>query len=151
MSRCGKTEHLEGLVMGELAGPRAAELELHAARCAVCHHELNWLKSERVMFEHRVAREQVERLWEGFSAKKAAPARHRAWGAWAMAVAATALLMVGLGAQRSRPVQPSVQTDGPMMSLEEMSLEQARYCSSLQPGAGFACGPYLPASFVAQR
>ena len=152
MSRCGKTEQLESLAMGELSGPRATELELHASHCAVCHHELNWLKSERLMFEHRVAREQVERLWEGFSARKAAPARHRAWGTWAMAIAATGLLMIGLGSTRGHTPQTSaVHSDDPMMSFEEMSLEQARYCSTLQPGTGFACGPYLPASFVAQR
>lgn len=151
MSRCGKTEHLESLVMGELPAARAVELEMHASRCAVCHHELNWLKSERVMFEHRVAREQVERLWEGFSARKAAPAKQRAWGAWAMAIAATGVLMLGLGSQRTSHQPQSQGDDGPMMSLEEMSLERARYCSELQPGQGFACGPYLPASFVAER
>ena len=74
MSRCGKTEHLEAMVMGELNLAHTTELELHTSKCAVCHHELNWLRSERVLFEQRLAREQVQQLWEGFAAKRAAPA-----------------------------------------------------------------------------
>ena len=96
MSRCGKTEQLEALVMGELDLAHTTELELHTTRCAVCHHELNWLKTERVLFEQRLAREQVQQLWQGFAARRAAPVRHRAWGRWAMGIAAGVVLMIGL-------------------------------------------------------
>ena len=153
MSRCGKTEQLEALVMGEFNVARAGELAQHAASCAVCHHELNWLKSERVMFEHRLARDTVQQLWAGFAAKQAAPARQHSWGRWALAVAASALVMIGLSSQL-RPTQleasPSFETSAPM-SLEEMSRDfksDGRGCSELQPGTGFACGPFLPASFA---
>ncbi|MBS1151067.1 MAG: hypothetical protein H6Q89_2765 [Myxococcaceae bacterium] len=154
MSRCGKTEQLEGLVMGELDLARTTELELHTSRCAACNHELNWLKTERVLFEQRLAREKVQQLWEGFAARRAAPIRHRALGRWAMGFAAAAVLMIGL----SPKVEPgqTVASDSYElpMSLEEMSREigsTGRDCSQLRPGMGFACGPYLPASFVAQR
>ena len=157
MSRCGKTEQLEALVMGELAGPRVAELQLHTTRCAACHHELHWLESERLMFEHRLAREQVDKLWEGFAARRAAPAAQlrRRWERVALAVAASAVLVLGLSARNS--TRPSLQGElfdsSAPMSLEEMSrdlgggLEQ-RDCSQLPPGQGFACGPFLPASFA---
>ncbi len=154
MSRCGKTEQLEALVMGELNLAHATELEMHATRCAVCHHELNWLKSEQAMFEHRRAREQVQQLWEGFAAKRAAPIRNRAWARWAMAVAASVLLMVGLSSAVRPDEVAQNESFESLMSLEEMSREvgsAGRDCSVLRPGMGFACGPYLPASFVAQR
>lgn len=153
MSRCGKTEQLEALVLGELNLAHAAELEQHTAHCAACHHELNWLKSERVMFEHRLARDTVEQLWVGFTTKRALPVPHHGWGRWALAMAATAIVMVGLSA-RLQPARledsPSFETSAPM-SLEEMSRDLgsgARDCSQLKPGTGFACGPFLPASFA---
>lgn len=150
MSRCGKTDQLEALAMGELSLARATELEVHTAHCAVCHHELNWLKSERLMFEQRLAREHVSQLWEGFAQKRAAPARRqRAWGRLAMAIAASTVLMLGLSAKTRSEVTESASLDAPM-SLEEMSRETRLDCSALKPGVGFACGPYLPASF-AQR
>ena len=156
MSRCGKTEQLEALVMGELDVARATELEMHTSRCAACHHELNWLKSERVLFEHRLAREQVQELWAGFAAKRAAPIRQRAWGRWALAFAASAVLMIGLSSKvrTGGHVAQSDESFELPMSLEEMSRNigsTGRDCSQLRPGMGFACGPYLPASFVAQR
>lgn len=156
MSRCGKTEQLEAMVLGELQGARVTELELHTSRCAVCHHELNWLKSERLMFEQRLAREQVQQLWDGFAARRAAPQKDRAWGRWAMAIAASALLMVGLSSKvRSDQIQETGSEEFELpMSLEQMSRQigsSSRDCSELRPGMGFACGPYLPASFVAQR
>ncbi len=155
MSRCGKTEGLDALVLGELSVAQATVLELHTSRCAVCHHELNWLKTERVMFEQRIAREQVQQLWEGFAAKRAVPIRQRTWGRWAMAigVAASAVLMVGLSAKGRSGSLEQGEAFELKMSLEEMSRDMGspRDCSQLQPGMGFACGPYLPASFVAQR
>ena len=152
MSRCGKTEQLEALVMGELNMARTTELEMHTSRCAACHHELNWLKSERLMFEQRLAREQVEQLWDGFAAKRAAPVqRQRAWGRWAMAIAASAVLLLGVSAKtRTGQLQEHGSSFESAMSLEEMSRDTGRDCSELRPGMGFACGPYLPASF-AQR
>ena len=157
MSRCGKTDQLEAMVLGELNTARVNELEMHTSRCAVCHHELNWLKSERLMFEQRLAREQVQQLWEGFAKRRAAPRRQPAWGRWAMGVAASAVLMLGLGL--GSKVEPGGQRAASEayelpMSLEEMSRNigsTGRDCSELRPGMGFACGPYLPASFVAQR
>ena len=154
MSRCGRTEQLEALAMGELQLARVIELEAHTSRCAVCHHELNWLKIERVLFEHRLAREQVEQLWEGFAARRhPGPSPNRVWGRWAMAVAASAMLMLGLGT-KVHPGQIESEAFEVQMSLEAMSQDfgqRARDCSELQPGMGFACGPYLPASFIAQR
>ncbi len=152
MSRCGKTDQLEAMVMGELTATRTVELEMHTSRCAVCHHELNWLKSERLMFEQRLAREQVQQLWEGFAAKRAAPIRHRRWARVALAVAASVILMMGLSSKvHSGQIVASESSFELPMSLEEMSRDTSRGCSELQPGMGFACGPYLPASFVAQR
>ena len=153
MSRCGKTEQLEALVMGELKPARITELEQHTSRCAACHHELNWLKSERLMFEQRLARAEVRQLWVGFAAKRDAPARSESWGRWAMALAASALVLVGLTARLQSPrleAGSSFEASAPM-SLEEMSRDSGptgRDCSQLQPGTGFACGPLLPASFA---
>ena len=158
MSRCGKTDQLEAMVLGELSAARVNALELHTSRCAVCHHELNWLKSERLMFEQRLAREQVQQLWEGFAARRAGPKRALAWGRWAMGLAAAAVLMIGLGlSSRVQPAGGHLEASEAYelpMSLEEMSRNigsTGRDCSELRPGMGFACGPYLPASFVAQR
>ena len=153
MSRCGKTEHLEALVMGELNLARATEVELHTRQCAACHHELNWLRSERVMFEHRLARETVQQLWVGFAAKRDAPARQSSLGRWALAMAASVTLLVGVGSrlQSSRLDEGSAFESSAPMSLEAMSRDlgpQGRDCSQLQPGTGFACGPFLPASFA---
>ena len=153
MSRCGKSEQLEALVMGELGAARVTELELHTSHCAACHHELNWLKSERLMFEQRLARAEVQKLWAGFAAKRDAPARTESWGRWAMAAAASALLLVGVTARLQSPRLDSGSSFEPSapMSLEEMSRDlgpQGRDCSQLQPGTGFACGPFLPASFA---
>ena len=152
MSRCGKTEHLEALAMGELSSARAIELEQHTSQCAACHHELNWLKSERVMFKHRLARDQVQQLWAGFKAKKAVPARDHAWGRWALAMAASAMLLVGVTSRlHSARLDPQSFEPSAPMSLEEMSRDLGPHgqdCSQLQPGTGFACGPFLPASFA---
>lgn len=155
MSRCGKMEQLEALVLGELDAARIAELQLHTTHCPACHHELNWLKTERVMFGQRVAREQVEQLWAGFSAKRAAPAalRGRRWDRWALAVAASAILAVGLSVRTRPPPMleaASFESSAPM-SFEEMSRELGVSCSQLQPGTGFACGPFLAASFASRE
>jgi anti-sigma factor RsiW len=157
MSRCGKTDQLEAMVLGELNAARVEELQTHTPGCAVCHHELNWLKSERLMFEQRLAREQVQQLWQGFAARRSVPKRQRAWGRWAMGVAASAVLMIGIGLSSKVQIDGRLQAsevDELPMSLEEMSRSTGapgRDCSELRPGMGFACGPYLPASFVAQR
>jgi hypothetical protein len=153
MSRCGKTEQLESLVMGTLSAAHSTELEQHSRHCAVCHHELNWLKSEQVLFEHRIARHEVERLWAGFAAKRAAPARQSSFARWALAMAAAVVALVGVGSRLQSSshldTRSSFETSAPM-SLEEMSrdLGPVRDCSELQPGTGFACGPFLPASFA---
>lgn len=139
--------------MGELDLAHVTELERHTSHCAVCHHELNWLKSEQLMVEQRLAREEVQKLWAGFAAKRDAPARHLAWGRWAMGLAASAILMVGVTSRLQSPRLDSssaFETSAPM-SLEEMSRDlgqKDRDCSQLQPGTGFACGPFLPASFA---
>lgn len=151
MSRCGKAEQLEALVMGEVVGPKAVELEQHVTHCAACHHELNWLKSEQVMFDHRRSREAVAQLWNGFVAKRAAPERH--WARWAIAMAASVVALVGVASQLSSPRRDSGKSfeGSAPMSLEEMSRDfgaQGQDCSQLQPGTGFACGPFLPASFA---
>ncbi len=153
MSRCGKTEALEALVLGELGQARTIELEQHVAHCAACHHEYNWLKSEQVMFEHRRSREAVAELWSGFVAKRAAPAQHHAWTRWAFALAASAIAVVGLAARlNSTPMDRAVSFEpSTPMSLEEISRDLGnggQDCSQLQPGTGFACGPFLPASFA---
>ena len=167
MSRCGKTEHLEALVLGELSLARATQVEQHTLQCAACKHELNWLKSERLMFEQRLARDTVQQLWVDFAAKRDAPAegparspeeswpaRQNALGRWALAMAASAVLLIGVGSrlQSSRLDEGlSFEASSAPMSLEEMSRDlgpQGRDCSQLQPGTGFACGPFLPASFA---
>ena len=154
MSRCGKTEQLEAMVLGELDSAYAHELTQHTSHCAVCHHELNWLKSERVMFEHRLARDTVRELWSGFAAKRAKPGPGpRQWARVALAVAASAIIVLGLTARQPAPrLDEGASFDASLpMSLEEMSRDRsasARDCSQLQPGTGFACGPFLPASFA---
>lgn len=156
MSRCGKSEQLEAMVMGELNVARTSELQAHSERCAVCRHELDWLESERRMFEHRRAREQVQQLWEGFAARRVVavavpvPKRERDWSRWALAAAAAVVLSIGLSSSQVRP-QPALTQGESMMSLEEMSRDfgsTSRDCSELRPGMGFACGPYVVASFV---
>ena len=153
MSRCRKTEQLESLVLGELNLARANELEQHTSHCAACHHELNWLKSERLMFEQRLARDTVGQLWVGFAARRAAPVQQHGWSRWTLAMAATVILMVGVSASLKSPrlqSSASFESSAPM-SLEEMSRDlgsDSRDCSRLQPGTGFACGPFLPASFA---
>jgi anti-sigma factor RsiW len=151
LSRCGKTEQLEALAMGELSLSRAGELEAHTARCAACHHELNWLKSERLMFKQRLSRATVSALWnERLATVTPAPAHRR----WALALAASVLVMLGLSERMRSPALPedgALEISEPPISLEAMSLEQARGCSELQPGVGFACGPFLPASFASRE
>src|SRR5207249_7430277 len=78
MSRCD-LEALEALAMGELDEARAAEVEAHAAGCASCKRELEWLRAEREVVSRRAAGESPvpAELWRGIEAR-IAPAPKRA-------------------------------------------------------------------------
>lgn len=138
---CTRTPHLDALVMGELSGAQALELEHHAERCGACGLELKWLRTERALFEKRSARTEVRAL----SARSSlGPEPRRGWST-ALAVAASAFLLWGAG-----QVLPSVRTpfEGSPMSEERMSREVAPAFPAFEVGGasgcsglGFACGP----------
>ena len=143
MSKCGRTAQLEALLSSN--NPKAvAELEAHAGRCALCAHELRWLKTEDALFSQRRTRQQVRSMYPVPAQPK--PER-RVWSTLALAIAASLLLMLGLRFQ-DRPAQ--VYPDGGLpMSQELASVENKTpaACSTLQPGAAFACEPLVLASF----
>ncbi len=143
MSKCGRTAQLEALLSSNHP-PTVAELEAHATRCAPCAHELRWLRTEEALFSQRRTRQQVRSMYPVPARPK--PER-RVWSTLALALAASLLLLLGLGFQ-DRPAQ--VYPDGGLpMSQELASVEHKSQpaCSTLQPGAGFACEPLVLASF----
>jgi len=157
MSRCGKTNHLEAMVAGELGTTFERELRAHATTCTRCRHELNWLESERRLFRQRASREEVSELWQGV-AQRSGLRPGRPWVRVMVALAACLLVVLGLGrlsvsSHRPQPVNElsggvSDWSEGGFSSLE--SAEPAA-CSTLPEGLGFHCGPAVPASFVASR
>jgi hypothetical protein len=157
MSRCGKTEQLDAMVAGELAPAQSNVLVAHAAGCAVCTHELRWLQTEHTLFAQRVARAQVEQLWEATARRRSRFSRVRQGF-----LAAAALMLIALGLRAGNDEHISMAplvfaTAGDAMSVE-LSNQLATTLSSLdfERGAcrdllgenGFACGPALPASFA---
>jgi len=85
------------------------------------------------------------------------PQRRRDWNRWALAAAAVVFLSIGLSSSQVRPQAGEgygLASGEAMMSLEEMSRDlrsTGRDCSELRPGMGFACGPYVVASFADGR
>lgn len=145
MSKCGRTAQLEALLSSN--HPTAvAELQTHASRCATCAHELRWLRTEEALFSQRRTRQQVRSMYPQPARPK--PER-RVWSTLALAIAASLLLLLGVGFQ-SRPSQVYPDSGGQApMSQELASVENKSPppCSTLQPGAGFACEPLVLASF----
>lgn len=163
MTACGKTQHLDALVSGELTPAVAHELRAHAERCACCRHELNWLESEAALFRQRASRDEVRHLWEGVASRTRLPDAGRSRRVL-VSLAASLLLVAGLS--RLAPVVPGFAdgahdaSGGPAWealvseSLESPDLRHgssATSCSQLPEGLGFHCAPVVPASFVATR
>ena len=162
MSACGKTALLDALCRDELPASQSLELRAHAAQCARCRHELNWLESEAALFRQRASRDEVRHLWEGvaLSSKRTDDARRTR--RVLVSLAASLLLVVGLS--RLAPSPPHA-TGGHDAAVEAWSAELASealssqsagvgtspMCSQLPEGWGFWCGPAVPASFVASR
>ena len=160
MSRCGRTQHLEAVALGEAPSAVAAELRAHAKQCALCRHELNWLESESALFRQRAGRDEVAELWKGVAQRSGLQAPPRAWPRVLVAMAAAAALVLLVGRVAPRPV--SLATDG--SRTEEEALESSMLmspgsfffesdvpCSKLPSGVGFQCSPVVPASFLASR
>jgi predicted anti-sigma-YlaC factor YlaD len=93
-------EALEALALGELDETRAREVEAHAADCASCKRELEWLRAERELMSRRAADQEPvpPELWRGIEARIAPPAQpqsHRwVWVGGAVAIAAAAALLL---------------------------------------------------------
>lgn len=157
MSPCGRTQHLEAVVIGETPAALAAELRAHARHCALCRHELNWLESESALFRQRAGRDEVAHLWKGV-AQRSGLAPGRSWPRVLVAMAAAAALVLLVG--RVAPQRASLATDG---SRDDEALESSMLmspalffaadepCSKLPSGVGFQCSPVVPASFLASR
>lgn len=159
MSSCGRTPLLESVVTGEASATLANELRAHAAGCARCRHELNWLESEAKLFRERAAREEVAHLWAGVAERRGLPSQ-RPWSRVLVAVAASLVLLLGagravLGVTSHGGADASVFHEDFGMSEPLMSpvltLEDRDNCSKLPDGVGFRCEPAIPASFVASR
>jgi hypothetical protein len=116
MSRKCSPEDLEALVEGGLSPEDASEINAHAAACAACGDELQWLRTEREMMRRRAARtpiqaDQLDSLWSGVEArlvqKPARPWWRPASFATAVAVAAVMAFLAGRrAAEKSRVHAP---------------------------------------------
>lgn len=151
MSRCGHTEHLEALVMGELHGAEAHELRAHAEHCSRCRHELNWLETERMLFRARAADQQVSTLINRAD-------QRRRFVQVALAAVASLLLTTGMVKILSLGPSSNSASDASISFSEsafEPEVETAESrdvpvgCSRLPEGVGFHCTS--PASFLAIR
>lgn len=160
MTTCGRTPLLESVVTGDAPAALANELRVHAAGCARCRHELNWLESEAKLFRERAARDEVSHLWAGVAERRGLPSQ-RPWSRVLVAVAASMLLLLGAGrvalgiTSSHGGADASVFHDDfgmsePLMS-PALTLEEGENCSRLPDGVGFRCEPAIPASFIASR
>jgi hypothetical protein len=159
MSRCGKTAQLEAAVQGSALEAQRAELLAHAEHCAVCRHELNWLRAEVVLFEQRRQRDEIDRLWKGVAQRSTARAGGLRRGL--MATAAMMLVGLGLGArlvahpsaveslggglQMSMESRPPVDLSAVLASVERGPALGA--CVMMTPGVGIACDADRRATF----
>jgi hypothetical protein len=156
MSPCGRTQHLEAVVLGETPSAVAAELRSHAKHCALCRHELNWLESESAMFRQRAGRDEVAHLWKGV-AQRSGLEQRRPWGRVLVAVAAAvALVFVGRGSPGRASLaangsRPEETLESSMLMSPALFFEADEPCSKLPSGVGFQCSPVVPASFLASR
>lgn len=163
MSACGKTTSLDALARGELPPAQALELRTHAAQCARCRHELNWLESEAALFRQRASRDEVRHLWEGVALSSKRPAVDpRRTRRVLVSLAASLLLVAGLSRLTPAPPHASGGFDASSagwnaeqvseaLSSENVGVGSSPMCSQLPEGWGFWCGPAVPASFVASR
>ena len=150
MSRCGHTEDLEALVMGEVHGAEAHELRAHAEHCSRCRHELNWLETERMLFRARAADHQVPQLINKSD-------QRRRVVQVTLAAVATLLLTTGIARFLTSAASQSGAdaSVGFSQSVFEPEVETAESrdvpvgCSRLPEGVGFHCTS--PASFLAVR
>ncbi len=162
MSACGKTALLDALTRGELVPAQSLELRAHAAQCARCRHELNWLESEATLFRQRASRDEVRHLWEGVALPSRSAADPRRTRRVLVSLAASLLLVFGLS--RLTPSVPrahggadasnaawSETLVSEALSTENLEVGTSPMCSELPEGWGFWCGPAVPASFVATR
>lgn len=161
MSRCGRTQSMEAVALGEVTGARAEELRAHARECALCRHELNWLESEATLFRHRAGRDEVAQLWAGVAAARALDAP-RPWPRVLAAMAAGLLLLLGAGrlvaaatplsheARAAAEEAEALETQA-LMSPVLFTNAGDESCSRLPSGTGFRCEPMVPASFLAAR
>lgn len=69
-------EELEALLAGTLDADAAARVEAHAAACATCRDELQWLRAEaELMARRRAAAPEVRpQIWQGIAERLAPPA-----------------------------------------------------------------------------
>lgn len=158
MSRCGRTQAMEAVALGEVTGARADELRAHAQGCPLCRHELRWLESEAALFRERAGREAVAHLWAGVAKSRGLEAR-RPWPRVLAAVAAGLVLL--FAAARVAAPQGAVDAtaqaeeaealESPLLMTPVLFVEPDPNCSKLPSGTGFRCEPAVPASFLASR
>lgn len=145
MSRCGKTHLLDAAVQGELPDEALRE---HAAHCARCRHELQWLETERRLFRERAARDEVQQLWKGVAERTGSePRPRRVLNRALVGVAATLLVMLGVGRVVIGPPVSSAGRDASIVVEETapmtegaLSVERGDLCSRPEQGIGFHCG-----------
>lgn len=156
MSRCGRTQSMEAVARGEVPAAVAVEARRHAAGCALCRHELNWLESEAALFRQRAGRDEVEALWQGFERRRPQAPDTHPWQRMLLAVAAAVLLLFVAGRLESKAPGLATASDEGALESEPLSsqgwfFEVPESCSRLPSGIGFQCSQPVPASFVASR
>lgn len=152
---CARTPSMEAVVMGEIAGTASAELRAHAAQCALCRHELNWLQSEASIFRQHAARAEVAHLWAGVRRVPMAKAWSKALVALLLAGSVTLWLLARTGAAPASNLAGSAgyceeAESSPRMSSASFARAHEPW-SRLPSGVGFRCSQELQASFLASR
>src|SRR5262249_23552648 len=125
-SQCDR-EALEGLALGELGGARGREVEAHAASCASCKRELEWLRAERELMARRAAQAQPlpAELWQRIESRISPEAPRRAsrmaWlGPAIVGAAAAAVLLVFLHKRQPVAVHPpKIDRKDPIVAIDQ--------------------------------
>lgn len=135
MTGCNHDDLLE-LARGELSPDRAEEVASHAADCADCGRELQWLRTERALFRAQTAT-PASHVWQGIErriviAREEKRVRRQRWlqvGAASTVVAAAAAFLLTVwthGLSVKTDVGSSTKTDDQSEPRREDSVEASR-------------------------
>ncbi len=155
-------ERLEALLRDELPLAERVAVQAHVGHCPRCRHELNWLQSERALFQQRQAPDDVAELWAALEARAqpAKVARRPVSQAGRLALSFAAMLVVLVGVSQALVVSAPADRLGagwPGLATSEVATLESResasagepLCSRLPDGVGFRC--LVQASFIATR